>query len=74
MRMRPDPFVSYKVEPPKTNSDRKTKCVLPNVCMWYIVLVLRSLLVLGGSTLYVRTQVAHIDTTHGTQFMTFAMA
>ena len=46
------------VEPPKTNSDRKTNTMYhmhnlkaPNVCMWYIVLILQSLLVLGGSTL-----------------------
>ena len=37
----------YKVEPPKTNNDRKINSMYhmhtleaPNVCMWYIVLVL----------------------------------
>ena len=50
--------IYFMVEPPKTNIDRKTNtmylCIhleAPNVCMWYIVLVLRLMLVLGGSTL-----------------------
>ena len=48
-----------KVEPPKTISDHKTNTMYhmhtlgasKYVCMWYIVLVLRLLLVLGDSTL-----------------------
>ena len=43
--------------PKPTDIAKSTLCTTwihleaPNVCMWYIVLVLRSLLVLGGSTL-----------------------
>ena len=51
---------SNKVEPPKTNNDCKINTMYhmhtfgsTYVCMWYIVLVLLSLLVLGGSTLVV---------------------